>query len=51
MNHHWDIYLGERLLATVKAQHPPAALLQAYLQYRLEHPKLRPVRKRRSLIM
>ena len=42
---HWDIYLGERLLATVAAPHPPAALLQAYLQYGLEHPELRAARK------
>ena len=42
---HWDIYLGERLLATVAAPHPPAALLRAHLQFGLEHSELRAVRK------
>jgi len=41
----WDIFLGERLLATVSAPHPPAAVLRAYLEYGLEHPELRAVRK------
>ena len=41
----WEIYLGERLLAAVNAPHPPAALLRAYLEYGLEHPELRAVRK------
>jgi hypothetical protein len=42
---HWDIYPGERLLATVTAPHPPAALLRAFLRYGLEHSELRAVRK------
>jgi len=41
----WDIYLHERRLATVDAPHPPAALLRAYLEYGLEHPELRAVRR------
>ena len=41
----WDIYLYERRLATVDAPHPPAALLRAYLEYGLEHPELRAVRR------